>query len=112
MVKIEIIIPSAAILCIRPSPSEQHSNFVSVSYYYLAVIQVQNHVPTEKLNFVCLFVFFVFLFFCFNVFMYNRFNASKERKAVNQSGPCMSIRRLQRDFRLFLLKRIHSVLMH
>ena len=27
---VEIIIPSAAILYIRPSPSEQHSNFVTL----------------------------------------------------------------------------------
>ena len=83
MVKIEIIIPSAAILCIRPSPSEQHSNFVSVSYYYLAVIQVQNHVPTEKLNFVCLVVFFVF--FCFFVLMFLCITGSTRVKKEKQS---------------------------
>ena len=77
---VEIIIPSAAILYIRPSPSEQHSNFVNISYYYLAVIQVQKSCTNRKIK--C-FLFFVF----FYVFMYNRFNASKERRAINQSWP-------------------------
>ena len=79
MVKIVIIIPSAAILCIRPSPSEQHSNFVNVSYNYLAVIQVQKSCTNRKIN--RFFLNFIFLF------MYNRCNASKERKVINQSGP-------------------------
>ena len=77
---VEIIIPSAAILYIRPGPSEQHSNFVNISYYYMAVIQVQKSCTNRKIK--C----FLFLFF-FYVFMYNRFNASKERRAINQSWP-------------------------
>ena len=62
MVKIAIIIPSAANLCIRPSPSVQHSNFVNVSYYSLAVIQVQKSCTNRKIN-----KFFIFIFIYFYV---------------------------------------------
>ena len=58
---IVIIIPSAAILCIRPSPSVQHSNFVNVSYYYLAVIQVQKSCTNRKIN---VFYFYFYLYLC------------------------------------------------
>lgn len=51
---VEIIIPSAAILYIRPSPSEQHSTFVNISYYYLAVIQVQKSCTNRKIKCLCI----------------------------------------------------------
>ena len=60
---VEIIIPSAAILYIRPGPSEQHSNFVNISYYYMAVIQVQKSCTNRKIK--CF--LFLFFFLCFYV---------------------------------------------
>ena len=75
-VKIVIIIPSAAIFCIRPSPLEKHSNLANVSYYCFAVIQGQISCTHKKNK-----------LFSLNVFKYNRFNASRDRKAINQSGP-------------------------
>ena len=75
-VKIVIIIPSAAILCIRPGPLEKHSYLANVSYYCFAVIQGQISCTHKKNK-----------SFSLNVFKYNRFNASRDRKAINQSGP-------------------------
>ena len=78
---VEIIIPSAAILYIRPSPSEQHSNFVNISYYYLAVIQVQKSCTNRKIK--------CFLFFVLCITGLTR--VKKEEQSINPGHRSLSI---------------------